>query len=81
MKKYYDAMYKAFNYYHCLLYRNKDISQSIKCRWRDELFAELGGVLDVACCDDGVNVCSDFDILLNLRSNLYDVAKAYFLAE
>ena len=81
MKKYYDAMYKAFNYYHCLLYRNKDISQSIKCRWREELYAELGGVLDVACLDNDVNGDSDFDTLLNLRYNLYDIARVYFLAE
>lgn len=81
MKKYYDAMYKAFNYYHNLLYNNEDVSISIKYRWREELFAELNGVLDVACLDNEVNGGSDFDTLLNLRSNLYDVSRIYFLVD
>lgn len=81
MKKYYDAMYKAFNYYHSLVYHNKDVNQNIRYRWREELYAELGGVLDVACLDNDVNGDSDFDTLLNLRYNLYDIARVYFLAE
>ena len=81
MKKYYDAMYKAFNCYYHLAYCNKDVSYTIKSRWREELFAELSGVLDVACLDNEVNGGDDFDTLLNLRSNLYYIAKVYFLAE
>ena len=81
MKKYYDAMYKAFNYYYNLVYHNKGVSQNIKYRWREDLYAELGGVLDVACLDNDVNGGSEFDILLNLRSHLYLVARIYFLAD
>lgn len=81
MKKYYDAMYKAFYEYHNLFYITRNVPYAIKVRLVERLYAELSGVSDVACCDDDVSSGEEFNILLDLRTNLYDVAKAYFLKE
>lgn len=81
MKKYYDAMYKAFYSCHNVWYRNKNVDYALKLHWVNELGAELCGVVDVACCDNEVSAGEEFDTLLNLRNNLCDIARVYFLAE
>ena len=78
MKKYYDAMYKIFNYYHKLL--SNDVSDRVKKEWISELFTVLGGALDVAICDNEVEVNENWESLLNLRSHLCDIAEIYLLS-
>lgn len=89
MKKYYDAMYKVFYRYHSKIVEGINGAYRFSAKLRNEytsrqierMYGAMDMIVEDAVEDENVNGGSDFDSLLNLRSNLYDIARVYFLAE
>ena len=79
MKKYYDAMYRVFNHTYELCLNCED--KSIKRSRIADMYEILGGVLEVAVCDDEITPENGWYSILHLRTHLYDVARIYFLVE
>lgn len=89
MKKYYDAMYKVFYRYHSEIVEGINGAYRFSAKLRNEYVSRqierMCGAMDTivedAIYDVHIDGGKDFESLLHLRFNLYDIAKVYFLVD